>query len=119
MIEIINVLAILATVGFGLIGWLAPSYTMDKLDLAAKPGSTLGFSEIRAASGALFVGLGIGALVIGAPWGYAMMGFGYLGAATGRITSIIIDNSGQKVSWSFFAAESALGLWLVLANPIW
>jgi len=117
MIDILNVLAVIVTIGFGVIGWLMPDYTMDKLKLATAPGaSTLGKSEIRAASGALFVGLGIGALALGTPTAYAMVGFAYAGGAVGRITSIVLDKSGETVSWSFFAAEAALALFLMLAN---
>lgn len=116
MIDTLNVIAVILTIGFGLIGWLMPDYTMDKLKLATAGGSTLGKSEIRAASGALFVGLGVGALALGTPAAYAMVGFAYAGGAIGRITSIVLDGSGETVSWSFFAAEAALALYLIVAN---
>ena len=116
MIDIVNVILMIATIAFGLIGWLAPRYTMDKLKLACKQGSTLGMSEIRAANGALFVGLGVAALVMGLPLGYAMVGFAYVGAAIGRLTSIVLDDSGEFISYSFVAAEIAFALFLVWAN---
>ena len=112
----LNVVAALLTIGFGLIGWLAPGYTMAKLGLATVPGSEVGKSEIRAANGALFVGLGVGALALGAPVAWAALGCAYAGAALGRLTSIVVDGSGTALSWSFLAVEAALGLWLLLAN---
>jgi len=115
MIDILNMIALGLTIAFGLIGWSAPRYTMKKLDLEAGH-STLGLSEIRAASGALFVGAGIGALWLFVPAAIVMVGFMYGGAAVGRLTSIALDASGQKVSWSFLAAELVLAAWLLAAN---
>ncbi|MEL6752044.1 MAG: DUF4345 family protein [Pseudomonadota bacterium] len=115
MIDIINIAAMLATIGLGLIGWLAPDYTMKVLDLSAGP-SNRGKSEIRAASGALFVGIAGAALIISQPLAFAMVGFLYLGAGTGRITSIIVDGSGDRTIWIFFLCEWALAAWLILAN---
>ena len=109
--DILNPLIALVSIGFGLIGWLAPRYTMEVVDL--RPGPTgMGPSEVRAASGALFVGLGVGALVIGTPLAYAMIGFAWGGAAVGRLTSLIVDGQTQK-KWGFFACEAtvaAIGL---------
>lgn len=115
MIDLLNITVMLATIGFGLIGWLAPSYTMEKLDLATA-GSRVGLSEIRAANGALFVGLGAGALALSHPLAYLMVGFVYAGAALGRITSIVVDRSGSFISWSFFSVELALSIILVTLN---
>lgn len=115
MTDILNTVAMLATIAFGAIGWLKPRYTMDKLDLATA-GSELGLSEIRAANGALFVGLGVAALAIQAPIAFAMVGFGYLGAAIGRLSSLILDKSMQSTSIIFFVAEAVLAGWLIFAN---
>ena len=86
MYDVINIFLALTSIGLGAIGWLAPRYTMGVLDLSTA-GSTMGVSEIRAASGALFIGLGLGALVLASPAAYAMVGFAWGGAAIGRITS--------------------------------
>ena len=115
MIDTLNTLAMLATIGFGVIGWIAPRYTMAKLRLATD-GSTVGLSEIRAANGALFVAMAGVALLMDEPLAYAMVGFAYAGAAVGRLTSIVIDRSGAFISWSFFSAELALSVFLIWAN---
>jgi hypothetical protein len=115
MIDILNVLVALVSIGFGLIGWVAPRYTMDQLGLAPQPGSTMGASEMRAASGALFVGLGLGALLIGNPTAYAMIGCAWGGAALGRLTSIFLDGASRQ-KWIFFAVEIVVGL-LALVLP--
>ncbi|MEO0774738.1 MAG: DUF4345 family protein [Pseudomonadota bacterium] len=115
MIDTINILAMLATIAFGSIGWLAPRYTMDKLDLRTV-NSRLGLSEIRAANGALFVGLGVAALVINQTLGYAMVGFAYAGAAIGRLTGIFVDHVTKSTAYIFCAVEVVLAVWLIYVN---
>ena len=112
--DLLNILFALASIGFGAIGWLAPGYTMDTLDL--KQGETnMGPSEIRAASGALFVGLGLGALLIGTPVAYAMIGCAWTGAAVGRATSLALDGTSRK-KWTFFGIEVIVGLGALVIN---
>ena len=54
MIDVLNVIAALLTIGFGLFGFLAPRYTASALDLAPTD-SAMGLSEMRASVGGLFV----------------------------------------------------------------
>jgi hypothetical protein len=75
----------------------------------------MGRSEIRAASGALFVVAGIGALLMGDPAGYAMLGFIWLGGAVGRATSLAVDGR-TPLKWKFFAAEALIGVLGVALN---
>ncbi|MEQ6248140.1 DUF4345 family protein [Sulfitobacter sp. HNIBRBA3233] len=108
LISVINVLLALFTIGFGAVGWLAPKYTMDTVDLK-DTGSSMGTSEVRAASGALFVMAGIGALILGTPGAYAMIGFIWAGGGLGRITSLILDGQTRR-KWIFFASEVAVAV---------
>jgi hypothetical protein len=87
---------------------------MGVLDLAPT-GSTMGMSEIRAASGALFVGLGLGALVLATPLAHAMVGFAWGGAAVGRLTSINADGPTRQKT-TFFAVEIAVAATLLGLN---
>ena len=104
--DIINIALALLSMGFGALGWLAPGYTMKKVDLS-DGGSTMGTSEIRAASGALFVMVGVGALILSTPAAFAMIGFVWGGGALGRITSLILDGR-TRLKWIFFASEVAV-----------
>ncbi|MEM9126466.1 MAG: DUF4345 domain-containing protein, partial [Pseudomonadota bacterium] len=72
MIQILNVIAALLTVGFGMFGFLAPAYTANALDLAPTT-STMGLSEMRASVGGLFVVTGIAVLWLNNPMAYAML----------------------------------------------
>jgi hypothetical protein len=112
--DILNTALALVSIALGLFGWFAPRYTMEVVDLM--PGaSAMGPSEIRAASGALFVGLGLGGLVLGSPIAYAMIGFAWGGAAVGRMTSILLDGATPR-KWGFFAVEAAVAALLLVIN---
>ena len=50
MTDVLNILIALTSIGLGAIGWLAPRYTMELLDMAPTR-TTMGLSEVRAASG--------------------------------------------------------------------
>ena len=115
MLDIVNVLMALISIALGSIGWLMPRYTMSVLDMAPLD-STMGLSEIRAASGALFIGLGFGALVLDAPAAFAMVGFAWGGAAIGRLTSIIADGDASRQKITFFVIEAAVALLLLTIN---
>lgn len=107
-ISLINTALAALTVFFGAFGWLAPDYTMDKVDLRDR-GSTMGRSEVRAASGALFVMAGIGALWLGTPGAYAMIGFIWAGGGLGRATSLVLDGQ-TRSKWIFFGSEATVAV---------
>ncbi len=112
--DIINIIFALLSIGLGCFGWLAPRYTLSALDL--DPGtSSMGPSEIRASAGALFVGMGIGALILGTPEAYFMLGCCWTGAAMGRLTSLVLDGRSTK-KWVFFGVEALVGLCAIVLN---
>lgn len=114
MIDLINILLALTSIGLGAIGWINPAYVMDMLGTEAKNG-TMGLSEVRAASGAMFVGLGVGALLIGTPTAYAMMGIGWGFAALGRATSLALDGQ-SRTKWIFFLVEAGFAALALALN---
>ncbi|MEM8882039.1 MAG: DUF4345 family protein [Pseudomonadota bacterium] len=114
-IDIVNALIALTTIGLGLCGWIAPRWTMNQLDIRPGP-SNMAYTEVSAVSGCLFVGLGLGALVLNEPFAWLLMGLAYGGAAVGRVTSILRDDAATRQSWTFFACEAGLASWLILAN---
>jgi hypothetical protein len=76
----------------------------------------MGYSEMRASVGGLFVVAGIAALWLGTPTAYAMIGFAFAGAALGRVVSLVLDNPPMTKVLIFGGIEAALALWLILAN---
>ena len=115
MTDILNIIAALLTIGFGAFGFLAPKFTAGALDLAPD-GSNMGYSEMRASVGGLFVVMALACLVMGAPMAYAMMGFAYVGAAAGRALSLVLDKPPFAKAFVYFLIEAVLAAWLVLAN---
>jgi len=112
--DIMNIIFAALSIGLGCFGWLAPRYTLGALDLRMGE-TTMGASEIRASAGALFVGMGIGALLLGTPEAYVMLGFCWCGAAMGRLTSLILDGTSQK-KWVYFIVEAGVGIPAILLN---
>ncbi|MFK7745358.1 MAG: DUF4345 family protein [Roseobacter sp.] len=115
MIDILNIVCALLTIGFGLFGFLAPRYTAGALDLEPTT-STMGLSEMRASVGGLFVAAGLAAIWLGDPLAYAMIGFAFVGAATGRIVSLVFDKPPVAKVLVFGGIEAVLAAWFLLAN---
>ena len=114
-IDYTNFSVAILTVGLGVCGWLFTRWTMAALDIRSGP-TNMAFTEVSAVSGCLFVGFGLGVLILNEPMAWVALGLAYAGAAVGRITSILRDHAATRQSWSFFATEAALALWLVFAN---
>jgi hypothetical protein len=117
MTDILNTLCAMLTIGFGLFGFVAPRYTAAALDLAPTT-STMGLSEMRASVGGLFVMAGLAALWLDHPIAFAMIGFAFVGAAMGRVLSLIFDKPPAVKVLIFGGIEAALAVTLLLANPI-
>ena len=115
MISVLNVIAALLTIGFGLFGFLAPSFTASALDLTPTD-SNMGLSEMRASVGGLFVVTGVAVLWLNNPTAYVMLGVVYSGAALGRFVSVALDNPPLIKAVTFGGIELVLALWLILAN---
>ena len=115
MIDVLNIVAALLTIGFGLFGFLAPRYTAEALDLAPTQ-STMGLSEMRASVGGLFVVAGAAAIWLQDPLAYAMIGFAFAGAALGRVVSLVYDSPPLRKVLIFGGIEAALAVWLLWAN---
>ncbi len=115
MIDVLNTMSSLLTIGFGLFGFLAPRFTARALDLATTD-STMGLSELRASVGGLFVVAGAAALWLDQPMAYVMVGFAFAGAALGRAVSLILDSPPVKKVLVFGGIEAALALCLIATN---
>jgi len=115
MADVITLVATLLTIAFGLFGFLAPRYTAGALDLEPTK-STMGLSEMRASVGGLFVVAGLAALWLDQPLAYAMIGFAFLGAALGRVVSLVFDKPPVGKVVLFGGIELALAIPLLVLH---
>ena len=109
-----NICAVL-TIAFGAFGFLAPRYTLGALDLATTA-STMGLSEMRASVGGLFVVMGLYALVTQQKEAFFFIGIAYVGAALGRVVSIVLDNPPMIKVAVFGGIEIALAAVIIYLN---
>ncbi|MBU6283932.1 DUF4345 family protein [bacterium] len=100
-------------VGLGLNGLLRPAATAEFTSMA--PVGRTGVSEIRATYGGLFLALGLFALGTGSPVAFRALGCGWLGAALGRVASIVVDRSREPRNFGAVAFEAAIAALLLAA----
>jgi len=112
--EVLPNLGAAVTLGLGILGLLSPD-TAAKL-VALKPLGRLGTSELRATFGGLFAAMGLWVLVTQAPAAKVLLGVGWLGAAVGRVISVIVDRSVSVRNLGAVAFEGAIAAFLLLGG---
>jgi hypothetical protein len=111
LLEILKIVAALATAATGLVSLLAPAKVTGFTGL--QPVGGRGITELRAVLGALFIALGVTPLFLGAP-AYRMLGIGYLSIGVVRAVSMFIDQSVVRSNVISLITEFVLGVILVL-----
>jgi hypothetical protein len=112
LLQILKVIAAVATIATGLYSLLAPLAVRGFTGL--EPCGGRGITEIRAVLGGFFIALGIAPLVLNAPATYVMLGIAYLGVAAVRAVSMFVDKSVMKSNIISLVTEVVLGVILVL-----
>jgi hypothetical protein len=110
-LEILKILAVLATAAAGVFVLVAPRKIVGFTGL--EPIGGRGISELRAVFGGLFIALGLAPLFLGATT-YLMLGIGYLGIAAVRAVSMVVDRSVVQSNVISLISEILLGVILVL-----
>ena len=88
----------------GLAGAVMPRRVADSMDL--DPRSGRGILEVRAGLGAAYVGLGLYAALTDAPAAHRAVGAAWLGAASGRLAGMVLDEPRTDlIHWSSLALE--------------
>src|SRR4030042_2839032 len=113
ILQILKIIACLATAATGVLALVKPELTYGFIGLTAS--SVRGVSEIRAIFGGLFIALGLAPLFLGAT-AYRMLGIGYLAIAVARTFSIFFDKSFDQSNWISLAIEVIFGIILVIYN---
>lgn len=112
-LQILKIVAALATIATGLISFLRPRSVFNFTGLNA-PGAR-GLTEIRAILGGCFIGLGVAPLAFNQlPEAYVILGFIYLVIALTRGIGMVIDKSIERSNVISIMTEIVLGIMLVL-----
>jgi hypothetical protein len=111
LLEILQIVAALATAATGLFSLLAPTKIIGFTGL--QPIGGRGITELRSVLGALFIALGLAPLFLGAP-AYLMLGIGYLAIGAVRAVSMFVDRSVVQSNVISLATEIVLGVILIL-----
>ena len=111
LLEILQIVAALATAATGLFSLLAPTKITGFTGL--QPVGGRGITELRSVLGALFIALGLAPLFLGAP-AYLMLGIGYLAIGAVRAVSMFVDRSVVQSNVISLATEIVLGVILIL-----
>lgn len=112
----LNIILALGTIGLGLFGLLKPDDTMAYIGAKATDDTGLAKSEVRAASGGIWVASGIGALIIFTPIAFVMLAAVWGGAAVGRGMAVVIDKANTGKPLIFFIVEVVFAVLLLAIN---
>lgn len=99
------------TVLLGLLGLFLPSKAAAFVSLSTD--GPIGRSEIRATYGGFFLLLGLGCLFLHTPPAFLIAGLAWLGAAGGRLFSILIDRAASSKNFGGVVFEAGIGLLLI------
>jgi hypothetical protein len=116
ILTLLNSLLALGTIALGLFGLLRPDQTMAYIGTKATDETGLAKSEVRAASGGLWVASGLAALLIFTPTAFVMLGALWTGAAIGRGTAVLVDKANTGKPLIFFLVEAVFAVVLLALN---
>jgi hypothetical protein len=116
LIETINMSGAAATLGMGCLGLLAPNVASQLSGLTAT--GKAGFAEFRATFGGMFIAMGLIPILSGHPMAYFMAGTIWLGAAFGRIVSVVVDRGhSDPNNFIGIAVEAIFGILMLVGSP--
>lgn len=104
----------IATLMLGFLGLLLPGKAATFVGIS--PTGANGLSEIRATYGGLFIAIGAWCLISQSTVVFTVAGVAWLGAAAGRLTSVIMDKNRDARNLGGVAMELGIGLLLLAPN---
>lgn len=116
MTEWANIGGALITLSMACMGILRPQWAASIVGLEAI--SVPGKSEFRATYGGLFIPLGLVPLVTMDPLAFLISGACWLGAAVGRVISILLDDANTMKNWGATGFEAMIALLLLIGTPM-
>ncbi|MCJ7518197.1 MAG: DUF4345 family protein [Anaerolineaceae bacterium] len=110
--EILQMIAALATVATGVYSLVAPMKVRGFTGLELPGGR--GITEVRAVLGGFFIALGAAPLIFGSRDMFLMLGIAYLAVGVVRAVSMFVDKSLVQSNFISLAVEIILGIILIL-----
>jgi Domain of unknown function (DUF4345) len=114
--DILNIIGALITISMGCLGLFFPSKASELTGLTAT--TPAGAAEFRGTLGVTFIFLGLVPLLTLNPYAYLTVGVCWLGAAIGRVISIVVDNGNQPKNWGGVGFESVIATLLLVGKPM-
>lgn len=114
IIQILQIVAAIATILTGLISLFKPESITGFTGLRAEGGR--GITEIRVVLGGLFVAIGAFPLIVNSPVAYTMLGVTYLALGVVRAISMFLDKSVVQSNVISLAVEIVFGI--ILVTPL-
>jgi hypothetical protein len=112
ILQILKIIAALATAATGMISLVAPRSIKGFTGLEAT--GPRGITEIRAVMGGLFIGLGLAPILLWVPLVFHALGITYLAIAAVRSVSMFLDRSVVQSNVISLAVEIVFGVLLIL-----
>lgn len=109
MIYLANLSAII-TVGFGLICFFKPRYSLGLIHLQTMPERPEAIAEGRGTLAGFYLGVGLLCLFLPSAGAYWALALGWLFTGLGRGASIVLDDGRTRFNFGSIAFELALGL---------
>ncbi len=112
LLTILQIIAVIGTILTGLFSLIAP--TKIEGFTGIRPVGGRGITEIRSIFGAVFIGLGIAALLLDTSVSYPMLGITFLTIGIVRLPSMFIDRSVEQSNIISFVIEIVFGIILLI-----
>jgi Domain of unknown function (DUF4345) len=114
--QVLNVMGASVTIAMGLMGLLIPKIAAKITGLSAT--NKTAFAEFRATFGGMFVVMGLLPIWTGSAMAFGMVGCIWLGAAFGRLLSVLLDEGYKEVKNIVgIGFEAGIGLLLLAGSP--
>jgi hypothetical protein len=114
--QILNYLGAIITTAMGSMGLITPKLAAKFTGLQAT--NKTAFAEFRATFGGMFVVMGLLPMLIGSTLAFNAIGCIWLGAAVGRLLSVLLDEGYKEVkNVAGIGFEAVIGFLLLAGSP--
>jgi Domain of unknown function (DUF4345) len=115
-VDLINNIGAVMTIGMGCLGLFFPNKASALTGLNAV--SAAGKAEFRGTLGVTFIFLGLVPILTQNPYTFLTLGVCWLGAAIGRIISIIVDKGNDAKNWGGVVLELIFAILVLFGQPV-